>query len=118
MGAPAHPHDLSPPLRLSRTQRSANYQAEPSHTAPKRTGRRTPQALPRDNSKAARILGLLARPEGATVQEIMAATGWQAHSVGGFISGNLGKKRQLKLRSLQRDGHRAYRLRELGRSDA
>jgi Protein of unknown function (DUF3489) len=92
-------------------------QAEPSHAARKR-GRRTPQAPPRDNSKAARILGLLARPQGATVKEIMAATGWQAHSVRGFISGNLVKKRQLKVRSIQRDGQHAYRLRQLSRSDA
>lgn len=91
---------------------------EPSHSSRKDTGRRTSQAPPRQNSKAACILGLLTRPEGATVKEIMAATDWQAHSVRGFISGNLVKKRKLKVRSIERDGQHAYRLRQLSRSDA
>jgi len=40
----------------------------------------------------------------------MSVTLWQAHSVRGFISGNLGKKRQLKVRSFERDGQHAYRV--------
>jgi hypothetical protein len=91
---------------------------EPSPTAAKRKLRRTPPSLPRPNSKAAEILSLLGRPEGATVQELMAATGWQAHSVRGFLSRNLVKKRKLKLGSLQRDGQHAYRLAPVSRSSA
>ena len=91
---------------------------EPSPTAAKHKCLRTPPSLPRPNSKAAEILSLLGRPEGATVQELMAATGWQAHSVRGFISGNLVKKRKLKLGSLQRDGQHAYRLAPVSRSSA
>src|SRR5450631_4280405 len=45
----------------------------------------------RDGSKAAKVLELLKRPDGATLQELMKATGWQAHSLRGFISGTLGK---------------------------
>jgi hypothetical protein len=95
-----------------------HHRREPSPTAPKRKGLRTPPSLPRPNSKAAEILSLLGRPEGATVQELMAATGWQAHSVRGFISGNLVKKRKLKLGSLQRDGQHAYHLPPVSRSSA
>jgi Protein of unknown function (DUF3489) len=73
-------------------------------------GQRALKSLPRHNSKAATILNLLARPQGATVLEIMSVTQWQAHSVRGFISGNLGKKRQLKVRSFRRDGQHAYRV--------
>lgn len=40
----------------------------------------------REGSKQATILGLLARPEGTTLAEIMEATGWQAHSVRGTLS--------------------------------
>src|ERR1035441_4227995 len=46
----------------------------------------------RDGSKAASIIDLLKRPNGASLAEIMKATNWQAHSVRGFISGSLGKK--------------------------
>jgi Protein of unknown function (DUF3489) len=41
----------------------------------------------------------------------MAATGWQAHSVRGFISGQLTKKLRLKVRSGKRDGERVYSIR-------
>jgi Protein of unknown function (DUF3489) len=82
---------------------------QPSRSGPKQ-GKRVLKSLPRENSKAAAILQLLSRPQGATVQELMAATQWQAHSVRGFISGNLGKKRQLKVRSFKRDGQHAYRV--------
>jgi hypothetical protein len=87
-----------------------------SHTARKHQGQPTRPAPPRANSKAAHILALLARPEGATVKELVAATGWQAHSIRGFVSGNLVKKRKLKLGSLQRDGQHAYRLPQVSRS--
>ena len=84
-------------------------QTQPSRSA-RKPGKGALKSLPRDNSKAAAILHLLARPQGATVLEIMAATQWRAHSVRGFISGNLGKKRQLKVRSFKRDGQHAYRV--------
>jgi hypothetical protein len=48
----------------------------------------------------------------------MAETGWQAHSVRGFISANVVKQRKLKLGSLQRDGQHAYRLPPVSRSGA
>src|SRR5439155_25636302 len=46
----------------------------------------------RDGSKKANVLALLRRDGGATLQDLMSATGWQAHSVRGFLSGALGKK--------------------------
>ena len=58
----------------------------------RKPGKRGLKSAPRQNSKAAAILQLLARPQGATVLEIMSATQWQAHSVRGFISGNLGEE--------------------------
>src|ERR1035437_6750755 len=41
----------------------------------------------RDGSKAAKIIDLLKRPNGAALTEIMKATNWQAHSARDFISG-------------------------------
>jgi hypothetical protein len=68
-------------------------------------------AVARDGSKKAEILGLLQRKGGATLAQIMKATGWQAHSVRGFISGALGKKMGLTVNSVRReDGERVYSI--------
>ena len=65
----------------------------------------------REGSKKAIVLELLRRPEGATLADIMSATGWQAHSVRGFISGALGKKMGLTVESVKTpEGARAYRI--------
>jgi len=45
-----------------------------------------PSSGPRADSKGAKILKLIARPNGATLGEIRKASGWQAHSVRGFLS--------------------------------
>jgi hypothetical protein len=51
----------------------------------------------------------LARPQGATLNEIRNETGWQAHTVRGFISRNLSKQGR-KVRSFERAGERVYHL--------
>ena len=66
---------------------------------------------PREGSKNAKILELLRQPKGATLQDLTAATGWQAHSVRGFLSAVVGKKLGLKLESTKRDdGQRVYSI--------
>jgi hypothetical protein len=65
--------------------------------------------LPRAGSKTARIIALLKRPGGATTKELMKATGWQPHSVRGFLSGAVGKKMGLTVTSNKvEDGERRY----------
>jgi hypothetical protein len=65
----------------------------------------------REGSKTAKVLELVRQPGSATLKEIMAATEWQAHSVRGFISGQLTKKMGLKIESIKReDGERAYSI--------
>ena len=67
-------------------------------------------AVAREGSKKAIVLDMLKRPDGATLAEIMAATGWLAHSVRGFISGSLTKRMGLTVESSKRaDGARFYR---------
>ncbi|QOY88199.1 DUF3489 domain-containing protein [Paludibaculum fermentans] len=65
----------------------------------------------REGSKKAIVLDMLRRPAGATLADIMSATGWQAHSVRGFISGGLSKKMGIKVESFKTEsGARAYRV--------
>ena len=65
----------------------------------------------RPGSKTAKVLDLVKRSGGATLKQLMKATGWQAHSVRGFISGTLGKKLKLKIDSFQTEkGDRTYRV--------
>ena len=64
----------------------------------------------RRKTKAGQIIGLLGRPDGASIAEMMKATGWQAHSVRGFLSGHL-KKMGRQVQSSQDDsGTRRYRM--------
>jgi hypothetical protein len=63
----------------------------------------------REGSKTGRILEMLKRPGGATAKELLKATGWQPHSLRGFISGTLGKKMGLTVASTKGgDGERSY----------
>jgi len=74
-----------------------------------RAPRRKPPQRARENSKAATVIGLLETIPGATLDQIMAATGWQAHSVRGFLS-KLGRKRGFRVRSRKHDGLRVYSI--------
>ncbi len=67
-------------------------------------------AVARRGSKTAKVVQLLKRPGGATGPDLMKATGWQAHSVRGFISGVLGRRMGLKVNSEVDSGQRRYSL--------
>ena len=71
-----------------------------------------PAAGAREGSKAAKVLGLLRRPAGASLKELMKTTGWLAHSVRGFLSGTVAKRMGFKLVSAKgqkgQDGERRY----------
>ncbi len=65
----------------------------------------------REHSKQATIIGMLRRPEGATVAQICACTGWQAHTVRGTFAGAFKKKLGLTITSAKPDGgERCYHI--------
>ena len=65
----------------------------------------------RENSKQAEVIRMLQRIEGATVQQICDATGWQAHTVRGTFAGAFKKKLGLNIISDKpQGGERVYRI--------
>jgi hypothetical protein len=77
-------------------------------TKPAKAAAKTPRA----ESKGARILALICRSKGATLAEIQKATGWQAHSVRGFLS-TAAKKFGRKIESARNEaGTRMYQIKK------
>ncbi len=71
-----------------------------------------PQSDAKRPSKQDAVIAMLHRPEGATVDEVVSATGWQRHTVRGVFSGTLKKKLGLILASAQEERGRVYRIAE------
>ena len=70
-----------------------------------------PVAPARTNTKSAAIIALLKSKRGATIQELMQATHWQAHSIRGFLAGSLSKRHGLAVTSEKPEGKaRRYRV--------
>ncbi|MFN8828863.1 MAG: DUF3489 domain-containing protein [Labrys sp. (in: a-proteobacteria)] len=66
---------------------------------------------PREGTKQATLIAMLRAPEGATIEEITAATGWQSHTVRGAMAGALKMKLGLEVTSEKVEGRgRVYRL--------
>ena len=64
----------------------------------------------RRSSKQDDVLRLLQGQSGATIENVMEATGWQPHSVRAFFASVVRKKLGLALRSEKTDGERIYRI--------
>jgi len=69
-----------------------------------------PPRAQRADSKQAQVIRMLRAPSGTTIAEMVTATGWQQHSVRGFLAGVIRKKFGLNLVSEAGDGGRVYRI--------
>jgi hypothetical protein len=100
---PSRTRPASQPKRLSgvkpkaKTRNKARIQPGPTPFSP------------RKGTKMAKVLALLKRPQGAGLKELLRATGWQPHSVRGFLSGIVVRKMGLKVSSIKAgSGERRY----------
>jgi hypothetical protein len=92
--------------RLSLAKRSGTKKtAAVSGKAPK-----APSDRAKSHSKQDKIVALLQRPKGATLDALVKETQWQKHSVRGFLAGTVRKKLKLSLLSEKIDGVRTYRI--------
>ena len=98
---PAETKSSERPGRARRS--SAKKAAAPSAKA-------TSSGRPNPDSKQDRVVALLQQPRGATLDVLVNATGWQKHSVRGFLAGTVRKKLKLPLISEKVDGIRTYRI--------
>jgi uncharacterized protein DUF3489 len=62
------------------------------------------------SSKQSRVIAMLRSSSGSTIAAIMKVTGWQQHSVRGFLAGVVRKRLKLKLGSKKVDGNRVYQI--------
>jgi hypothetical protein len=85
--------------------------ARPARLAPAETTSK--KADP--GSKQSRVIAMLQSPTGATIAAMMKTTGWQQHSVRGFLAAVVRKRLKLKLSSKKVDGNRVYRIAGGGR---
>ena len=93
------PVSTQPTRRPSKTLRSETSKARTVSAKPHAKG-----------SKQASVIRLLSRPSGATVAGIMKATGWQPHTVRGFLTAVVRRRLKLALSSEKVDGERVYRI--------
>jgi hypothetical protein len=105
----AIPVFLSAPASTATRRRSSKNEPKAKLHAPTKTV--TPIAPPA--SKQAQVITMLQQPAGATLADLMTATGWQAHSVRGVISGTLKKRLNLNvIAKIEADGLRHYKIKK------
>jgi len=91
--------------------RQKSGKAPKAHHAPRQRLRAAKEVKTRADTKQAKLIAMLKRPNGASIEEIVAAFGWQPHTVRGAISGALKKKLGLDIASESVEGRgRIYRI--------
>jgi phage I-like protein len=106
----ATPTGEKTPKVARKTERKA---AKPTPDAAASGDGETPAPRTRENSKQAKVIAMLKRPEGATIKQVCEATEWQAHTVRGTFAGAFKKKLGLTITSDKTEGgERIYRIAE------
>lgn len=104
--------DAQEPIHQNTQKRRASVTPKANSTLIQTKGRalRGPKVVSaRPGSKTAKVLALLKRPQGAGLKELLKTTGWQPHSIRGFLSGIVTKKMGLIVHSLKTtSGERRY----------
>ena len=102
------------PARAPQTRPVAPKKSKTAKKATKRKQARKSQKdakTARTGTKKEKLIALMQRSAGATLGELIKVSGWNGNSVRGFISGQLGKKMNLKVTSNKReDGQRVYQI--------
>jgi Protein of unknown function (DUF3489) len=101
-----------------KTVQSKGTRQVPAQSSPAATAGRSGQNAVRNlkaealksGSKQSRVIALLSSPKGATIAAIMQVTGWQRHSIRGFLAGVVRNRLKLNLISQKVDGARVYRI--------
>jgi hypothetical protein len=99
--------------RRAVVERPGRYRADDrgkKAAAPAKAAKPPKRSGPREGSKQALVIAMMERKGGATLTEIMKATGWQKHTVRGFVAGTLGTKLGRKVKSTRVNDERVYEL--------
>ena len=75
-----------------------------------KAGKNANQQQVRSKTKQSNAIEMLRVPAGTSIQALMKATGWQQHSVRGFLAGVVRKRLKLNLKSALEGGVRIYRV--------
>jgi hypothetical protein len=101
---PAEEHQETIMAKTSQRRTTSN-----TKTSSPRSGKSMRRSA-KSATNAERITLLLHRPSGASLAELIKASGWQQHSLRGFKSGTLAKRKGLTVTSEREHGERRYRI--------
>jgi hypothetical protein len=94
---------------MKRSNAKSRASARPTRPSKRKVGRTRPESA-NPGSKQSRVIAMLQSHQGVTIGAMMKATGWQQHSVRGFLAGVVRKRLKLKLRSKKTDVGRVYQI--------